>query len=304
MTDPLDALHLPVEPSDPDQRFAERLRAELRQAVLNPLGGTMTETAAPASAEDQAWGPTLSPYIVVSDARRALAWYVEVLGARQRGELYVNDDGTIGHAEIALGDAVLMFSEASELWPEVPVSAPAVPPSTHSHTLHLQVDDVDGVTRRAVARGATMERPPTDQPYGRGSVIVDPFGHRWMLLKPPARATRHRHGDISYVTMVVADDERAKRFYGTVFGWEWQAGSVPNAWSPAGHAGEEFGIWGDRSQEPEVQLCYRVTDLRVALRRVAEAGGEAGEIERKPYGLMASCVDDQGAHFQLWQPAD
>jgi uncharacterized glyoxalase superfamily protein PhnB len=191
VTDPLDALHLPVEPSDPDPRFAERLRAELRQAVLNPLGGTMTETVAQttapasASAGDEGRGPTLSPYLVVSDARRALAWYVEVFGARQRGELHVNEDGTIGHAEIGLGDAVLMFSEPSELWPDVPIAAPAEPPARHSHTLHLEVAEVDELTRRAVAHGATMERPPTDQPYGRGSVIVDPFGHRWMLLRPP-----------------------------------------------------------------------------------------------------------------------
>lgn len=189
MTDPLDALRLPVEPRDPDPRFAEQLRAELRQAVLNPLGETMTETVthAATSTEDLTSGPTLSPYLVVSDARRALAWYVEVFGAHQRGEPHVNEDGTIGHAEIGIGDAVLMFSEASELWPEVPVAAPSGPPSTHSHTLHLKVAEVDELTRRAVARGATMERPPTDQPYGRGSVIVDPFGHRWMLLRQPGR---------------------------------------------------------------------------------------------------------------------
>jgi uncharacterized glyoxalase superfamily protein PhnB len=175
MTDPLDALHLPVEPIDPDPSFAERLRAELRQAVLNPLGGTMTETAVKT--------PVLSPYIVVSDARRALTWYVDVFGATQRGEPYVNEDGTIGHAEIDIGNAVLMFAEASELWPDVPVAPPPEPPSKHSHTLHLQVSDVDGTTRRAAEHGATVEREPTDQPYGRGSVIVDPFGHRWVLLR-------------------------------------------------------------------------------------------------------------------------
>ncbi len=303
MTDPLDALRMPVEPVDPDPAFAERLRAELRQAVLDPLGGTMTETA-PAVEEDTAWGPTLSPYIVVSDARRALAWYMDVFGAHQRGELHVNEDGTIGHAEIGIGDAVLMLDEPSDLWPEVPVAAPAGPPSKHSHTLHLQVSDVDDVTRRAVARGATVERPPRDQPYGRSSVIVDPFGHRWMLLKPPGRATRHRHGDVSYVTMVVGDDERTKRFYGAVFGWEWEPGSTPHSWAPAGHAGERFGISGDRSQRPEVQLCYRVNDISVAAERVRAAGGVAEEIERRSYGLMVNCVDDQGVHFQLWQPVD
>ncbi|HEV2780253.1 MAG TPA: VOC family protein [Actinophytocola sp.] len=187
MTDPLDALRAPVEPVDPDPAFALRLRERLRQAVLNPEGGAMTETVA--ATQDLDWGPALSPYIVVSDARAAMDWYVEVLGAKRRGEMYINEDGTVGHAEVRIGDAVLMFAEASELWPDVPVAPPPATPSTHSHTLHLQVSDVDGMTRRAAERGATVEREPTDQPYGRGSVIVDPFGHRWMLLKPPWRTT-------------------------------------------------------------------------------------------------------------------
>ena len=178
MTDPLDALRLPVEPIDPDPSFTERLRAELREAVLNPLGETMTETVVTA--------PVLSPYIVVPDARAALAWYTEVFGATQRGKPWVNDDGTIGHAEIGIGNAVLMFAEVSELWPDVPVAPPALHSHTkHSHTLHLQVSDVDGTTRRAAEHGATVEREPADQPYGRGSVIIDPFGHRWMLLFQP-----------------------------------------------------------------------------------------------------------------------
>ena len=130
-----------------------------------------------------AWPPALTPYIVVSDARRAMDWYVEVLGAQRRGEFHVNADGTIGHAEVGIGNAVLMFSEASDLWPDVPVRAPESP-TTFSHTLHLEIDDVDGTTERARRGGASVEREPGDQPYGRASVIVDPFGHRWMLLRP------------------------------------------------------------------------------------------------------------------------
>lgn len=127
--------------------------------------------------------PALTPYIIVSDARQAIDWYAGVFGATRRGELVVNPDGTIGHAEIGIGDAVLMLAEASDLWPDVPVRAPESP-ATFSHTLHLEVDDVDGITDRARGNGASVEREPTDQFYGRGAVIVDPFGHRWMLLRP------------------------------------------------------------------------------------------------------------------------
>ena len=186
MTDPFDALREPGTPADPDPEFAERLRTQLTREVFNSTGGTMPQQTAAARAEPELAPPTLTPYIVVSDARRALTWYVEVFGGQRRGADYVNPDGTIGHAEIRIGDAVLMLSEASDLWPDVPVGAPDSP-ATFSHSLHLQVDDVDAATERARRGGAAVEREPTDQPYGRAAVLVDPFGHRWILLRPPAR---------------------------------------------------------------------------------------------------------------------
>jgi len=112
MTDPFEALREPVTPVDPDPDFARRLRLRLTDEILAPTGGTMSQA------------PTLTPYLMVSDARRARQWYVEVFGARPRGELHVNADNTIGHAEVSIGDAVLMFAEASDLWPDVPVRAP------------------------------------------------------------------------------------------------------------------------------------------------------------------------------------
>lgn len=173
MTDPFDALREPDVPIDPDPRFAQRLRERLTREVRQE--------------ETRMATPTLSPYIVVSDARRALAWYVDVLGAEPRGEVYVNPDNTIGHAQVALGNAVLMLSEPSDLWPDVPVEPPRA--GRHSHTLHLEVDDVDAVVERARHAGAVVEREPVDQPYGRTGVIVDPFGHRWMLMRQPWSST-------------------------------------------------------------------------------------------------------------------
>ena len=188
MSDPFEALHEPVTPVDPDPGFAGRLRERLAREVLATPGGTMSQQDAATSAETALDPePSLSPYIVVSDARRAIDWYTEVLGARRRGEMYVNSDGTIGHAELGMGDAVLMLAEASNLWPDVPVRAPDSP-ATFSHTLHLLVDDVDTTTERARGHGAAIEREPIDQPYGRSSVLIDPFGHRWMLLHPPSEA--------------------------------------------------------------------------------------------------------------------
>jgi uncharacterized glyoxalase superfamily protein PhnB len=302
MTDPFEALREPVTPVDPEIGFAVALRMRLTREVFAPTGGAMSQQTAAVQVErEPAWPPTLTPYIVVSDARRAMDWYVEVFGAQRRGEPHVNADGTIGHAEAGIGDAVLMFAEASDLWPDVPVRAPDSP-ATFSHTLHLQVADVDGTTERARRSGASVEREPADQPYGRGSVIVDPFGHRWILLRPPARATRLRQGDIANVTMVARDTHRAKKFYEAVLQVPFSAGH-PGAWR-TNETRPPMGIWSPEGAEPEVQLSYRVDDIAAAVERVRAAGGRASEPERKPYGLVTDCVDDQGTTFRLWQPTD
>ena len=303
MTDPFEALREPVTPVDPDPDFARQLRTRLTREIFASPGGTMSQQTV---ATEPASPPTLTPYIVVSDARRAMDWYVEVFGAERRGELYVNADGTIGHAEVGIGDAVLMFSEASDLWPDVPVRAPESP-VTFSHSLHLEVDDVDASTERARRSGASVEREPAEAPYGRAAVIVDPFGHRWILLRPPARATGLRQGDVANVTMVAPDANRAKEFYEAVLGVPFSP-AHPGTWRteetkpPLGIM--PLGIAPLVDAEPGVQLSFRVDDIGAAVQRVRAAGGRADEPGRRRFGLTAECVDDQGATFRLWQPAD
>jgi uncharacterized glyoxalase superfamily protein PhnB/catechol 2,3-dioxygenase-like lactoylglutathione lyase family enzyme len=302
MTDPFEALREPVTPADPDPDFAERLRMRLTREVFAHPGGTMSQQSVDTRVDHApAWPPALTPYIVVSDARRAMDWYIEVFGAQRRGELHVNADGTIGHAEVGIGDAVLMFSEASDLWPDVPVRAPDSP-ATFSHSLHLEVDDVDASTERARRSGAAVERQPADQPYGRASVIIDPFGHRWILLRRPPGATRLRQGDVANVTMLARDTHRAKEFYETVLQVPFSSGH-PGAWR-ANEITPPLSILSSQGAEPEMQLSYRVDDIAAAVERVRAADGHADEPVRRPFGLLAECVDDQGATFRLWQPVD
>lgn len=298
MTDPFEALREPVVPVAPDAQFAARLRERLTRAVLDQ-GETM---AIHLTDRAPAWPPTISPYIMVSDARAALDWYVDVFDGRPRGEPHVNADGTIGHAEVGIGDAVLMLAESSDLYPEVPVRAPDSP-TTFSHSLHVQVPDVDAAVAKARRGGATVEREPAEQPYGRSAVIVDPFGHRWLLNRPPGSATRLRQGDIVRVSMVASDAERAKEFYEAVLQVPFASGRVPGAWG-TNETTPRFSMWSPEDAAPEVQLCFRVDDIRAAVSRVRDAGGTAGQVDNKPYGLLAECEDDQGAHFQLWQPVD
>jgi uncharacterized glyoxalase superfamily protein PhnB len=307
MTDPFEALREPVTPVDPDPEFAGLLRTRLTREVLAPLGGIMPQPAASQITEtsqverEPAWGPALTPYIVVSDARRAIDWYTEVFGARLRGGLYVNADNTIGHAEVGIGDAVLMLAEASDLWPDVPVRAPESP-ATFSHSLHLAVADVDTTTDRARRGGAAVERAPADQPYGRASVIVDPFGHRWHLLQPPPRATRLRQGDVANVTLMTPDAQRARDFYEAVLQVPFASGH-PGAWRTE-ETTPPLSIFPSQRAEPQVELSYRVDDIAAAVERVRAAGGQAGQPAGRSFGLMATCTDDQGATFRLWQPAD
>jgi PhnB protein len=86
----------------------------------------------------------------------------------------------IGHAEVAIGDAVVMLADE---FPEMGAIGPTTLKGT-SVTICLHVANVDKTYAKAVAAGAKSKMPPTDQFYGyRAASIVDPFGHEWMLQK-------------------------------------------------------------------------------------------------------------------------
>lgn len=119
----------------------------------------------------------LTPYIAVPDSRAALRWYADVLGAVQDGELILNEDGSVGHAQVRIGGALLMFADDAPAYDSVsPDPAGPVPV-----TLHLTVDDCDAVVDRVRAAGGVIDREPTPTPFGRIAVARDPFGHRWMF---------------------------------------------------------------------------------------------------------------------------
>ena len=283
--DPLDVLAVPVDRplpgTGPDPAFAAGLRARLERVLLSdprpPGGGPVTGA--------------LTPYLVVHDARAALAFYAEAFGAVPRGEPYVQDDGRIGHAEVEVAGALVMLADE---FPELGLLGPLARGGV-SATLHLEVPEVDATVDRAVAAGAALERPAADAAYGRTAVVRDPAGHRWMLQSP----TPPTVSDVAYVTVVVPDAEVARAFYGAVLGWEFIAGSVEDGWSAEGTS-PSVGLWGGQPAA-QVQLCYRVDDLDRALAAVRAGGGEAQEPEAKPYGRLAECTDPAGLRFQLWE---
>ncbi|SFN29796.1 Uncharacterized conserved protein PhnB, glyoxalase superfamily [Actinomadura madurae] len=183
MTDPLEALRTPVVPVDPYPAFAARLRERLRRALLQPTGDTMTTSTVQ---ESEARVRTLTPYLCVDDGQHALRWYADAFGAELHSEPTMMEDGRVGHAELAIGDSVLMLADE---WPELGLLGPKARGGP-SQSLYLSVPDVDIVFSRAVEMGAAPDRPVADYPYGRNGVVIDPFGHRWMISSPPPAATR------------------------------------------------------------------------------------------------------------------
>ena len=230
------------------------------------------------------------PYLAVHGAREAIAWYGDALGARLRGEPIVMPDGRVGHAELELAGGLIMLADEH---PEIGHVAPAAAGSPVS--LHVTVVDVDLASARAVAAGASLERAPSDEPYGRSATIRDPFGHRWLLHGPvlaPAPFGGSRHGDITYASLWVPDPERARVFFGSVLGWRYDPDQRHVEGLSLSH-----GLWAfDRST---LFLCLGVDDLRAAVDRVRRAGGTAEEPHEEPFGWISECVDDQGMQFAL-----
>lgn len=123
----------------------------------------------------------LTPYLCVNDARAAIEWYVDVLGAVVTLEPIVMPDGRVGHVELAVDGAGWMMSDEFE---EAGVAAPD-PGRGSAVSLHLTVPDVDARCARVTAAGVTLDRGPEDSPpAGRVAVFRDPFGHRWFLNQP------------------------------------------------------------------------------------------------------------------------
>lgn len=177
MRDPFADLRAIDDAVDPDPEFARELRARVERALALPRGvSPMTAT------DDRPQHETRSaavPYLAVSDARRAIDWYIDVFGARLTGDPIVMPDGRIGHAELAVSGGVIYLADEH---PEIGVVGPR--PGEASVSLMLPVDNADAVRARAMAAGATGDREPYDGYGTRNAWIVDPFGHRWGLNSP------------------------------------------------------------------------------------------------------------------------
>jgi PhnB protein len=119
---------------------------------------------------------TVTPRLVVSDGAAAIEFYARAFGAEEVGERFTGPDGGLIHAEVRIGDSVVMLTgDGDEA--RSPSSA-----GTVTAIMATYWEDVDAAWERAVAAGAEVIYPLADQFYGeRGGRLRDPFGHQWML---------------------------------------------------------------------------------------------------------------------------
>jgi PhnB protein len=121
----------------------------------------------------------VTPCLIVQGGVKALAFYAEVFGASERMR-FPGPDGSVAHAEIQIGDSVVIIED------EDPYRGTTAPPAGGLPGTpvfqFIYVEDVDAVVTRAVELGATLVRAPANQFYGdRDSYLIDPFGHGWTV---------------------------------------------------------------------------------------------------------------------------
>ena len=120
---------------------------------------------------------SVTPYLVLDDASRAIEFYKKAFGAQEIMRMQ-GPPGKIAHAEIKIGDSPVMISD------EMPGASDRSPKSLGGSGvgIFLYVDDVDSVFKQAVSAGAKSEMAPEDMFWGdRFGKLVDPFGHHWAL---------------------------------------------------------------------------------------------------------------------------
>ena len=150
----------------------DTFKAELQQQLIR-----RDSMSSPAEQMETNAVRSVSLYMCIAGASAALDFYRDAFGAKELSRL-VEPDGKIGHAEIEIGNIVLMIADE---YPDYGVLSPKTIGGSPVR-IHLYVPDVDAFAERAINAGATLVRPIQDQFYGdRSGQIADPFGYTWIV---------------------------------------------------------------------------------------------------------------------------
>lgn len=119
---------------------------------------------------------SVQPYLILKNAAAAIDFYKKALGAKER--MRMEKDGRVHHAEIEIGDSVVMMADEH---PEIGAFSPEHYGGSPI-SLMVYVKDCDSMYKKVLATGAKSEREPADQFYGdRMAGVVDPFGYHWYI---------------------------------------------------------------------------------------------------------------------------
>jgi PhnB protein len=119
---------------------------------------------------------TVTPYLTVTDSARAIDFYKRAFGAEEVSRLDT-PEGKVAHAEIKIGDSIIMLSDEMPGWGRSPQSLGGT-----AVEIMLYVKDVDRVFQQAIDAGAKVTMPVSDMFWGdRYGRVTDPFGHSWSL---------------------------------------------------------------------------------------------------------------------------
>jgi PhnB protein len=144
---------------------------------------------------------TITPYLAVKDAAEAIDYYKQAFGAKERVRMDA-PDGKIGHAELEIGDSLVMLSDP---FPQSSTTPPKELGGTTS-SIFMYVEDVDAVVKRAIDAGATITMEVADQFWGdRFGSVTDPFGHVWSIAThiedvPPAEMAERAKAAMASMT--------------------------------------------------------------------------------------------------------
>ena len=159
-------------------------KAAVKPAKTKPAAKAVKKTVKKAAGKAKRKVPaipkgyhTATPYLVVRGAADAIAFYAQAFGAKEKVRMDM-PDGSVMHAEIQIGDSMIMLSEENPAWG-------TKSPTTlggNATSVMLYVKDCDAFVARATAAGATVTKPISDQFWGdRYGQIQDPYGHLWSV---------------------------------------------------------------------------------------------------------------------------
>ena len=273
---------------------------------------------------------SMSLYICVTGASAAIDFYREAFGAKELSRL-VEPDGKIGHAEIQIGDTVLMISDE---YPDYGALSPQTIGGS-SVKIHLDVTDVDAFAERAIKAGATLVRPIEDQFYGdRSGQIRDPFGYTWIVsthqkdvsvddmqnefdkftqersaknsdeagyIKEPEMRRENRHAVTPYITVHKPSEliDFVTHAFGGIEHFR-ATGSAGGMHAEVSIGDSVVMIGGAEHIEPmPTAIHLYVPDVDHAYERALKAGARSlMPVADQPYGERSGAVED--AHGNRW----